>query len=51
MEDKNRTQVLSTSSTLGKQADQAKTTWHKPEVLEISCGLEINCYATSTGRR
>jgi hypothetical protein len=23
--------------------------WRKPVIAEASCGLEINCYATSTG--
>ena len=51
MERKNRSQVPATSSARDKDAVVSKSQWHKPEIREISCGLEINCYATSTGRR
>jgi coenzyme PQQ precursor peptide PqqA len=57
MERKNRPQSLATTTTRDSNQDRdrvavvAKSSWHKPELREISCGLEINCYATSTGRR
>jgi hypothetical protein len=29
--------------------NSAKAAWRKPVMTESNCGLEINCYATSSG--
>ena len=43
------TETVATANAAEQSA--ARPVWRKPEIQEMACGCEINCYAVSSGVR